>query len=105
MESTQLGSKVINKANGWVTLSPNSSTGWTTVTVSKDATAAISHHGGSLSVTNKSGNYANNVTATISGNILQLSRKMMYRGDGTTVTVTSAATNNYNAASANYYCN
>ncbi|MBO4664723.1 MAG: hypothetical protein J5663_09990 [Bacteroidaceae bacterium] len=101
---TSLGEFTINKANGYVTLSPNSSSGWGGVT-NKSASASISHHGGTLSLS-KSGTYAPMVNASINGQTLSLSKTMAYgRGDGVTVTVTSAATTNYNAASATYYCN
>ena len=103
VSETSLGEFTINKANGYVTLSPNSSSGWGGVT-NKSASASISHHGGTLSLS-KSGTYAPMVNASISGQSLSLSKTMAYaKGDGVTVTVTSAATTNYNAASAIYTC-
>lgn len=102
VESTLVGSKTINKANGWVTLSPNSSSGWGLTSSTYSASASISHHGGSLSITGQTGSIFLN--ASISGNTLNLSRPTYETGKGT-VTVTSAATNNYNAASATYTCN
>lgn len=104
VESTSLGTKTINKANGWVTLSPNSSDGWRTSWNEKSATSSISHHGGQLSWS-KSGDYAYNLSVSISGNTLYLTRKAQSPGSGSIVTVTSAATQNYNAASATYTCN
>ena len=99
---TSLGEFTINKANGYVTLSPNSSSGWFD---SRDsAQANITHHGGSLSVS-KSGNYPSNMNAYVSGNYLVLSKVSKIFPATCTVTVTSGATTNYNAASATYYCN
>lgn len=103
VESTLLGDKIISRANGWVSLSPSNSSGWNGVTA-KSAYASITHHGGTLSVTNKSGTYAGMLNAQISGLTLSLSKTMAMGSAGNvTVTVTSTATNNYNAASANYY--
>lgn len=102
--STSLGTKTINKANGWVTLSPNSSDGWGERRSRTSASASISHHGGSLSCSKNSGS-SGFLNASISGNTLNLSRNsQIITGQGS-VTVTSAATQNYNAASATYYCN
>ena len=99
---TSLGEFTINKANGYVTLSPNSSSGWFD---SRDsAQANITHHGGSLSVS-KSGNYPSNMNAYVSGNYLVLSKVSKMFPATCTVTVTSGATTNYNATSATYYCN
>ncbi len=100
--STSLGTKTINKANGWCSLSPSSSSGWGLTSSTYSASASISHHGGSLSITGKTGSAFLN--ASISGNTLNLSRPTYETGRGT-VTVTSAATQNYNAASATYTCN
>ena len=103
VESTSLGTKTINKANGWVTLSPNSTSGWGERGSRTSASASISHHGGSLSCSKNSGS-SGFLNASISGNTLNLSRNnQIITGQGS-VTVTSAATANYNAASATYYC-
>ena len=102
--STLLGTKTINKANGWVSLSPNSTSGWGERGSRTSASASISHHGGSLSCSKNSGS-SGFLNASISGSTLTLSRNgRIVTGQGS-VTVTSAATQNYNAASATYYCN
>lgn len=103
VESTSLGTKTINKANGWVTLSPNSSSDWGWQKTRLSASASISHHGGSLSWS-KSGGAVDYLSVSISGNTLNLSKGNRYQTVFGTVTVTSAATNNYNAASATYTC-
>lgn len=100
---TSLGEFTINKANGYVQLDPNSSNGWFS-SGSKNAYANINHHGGSLSVS-KSGGYPSNLNANVSGNTLVLSKVSPLFPATCIVTVTSAATTNYNAASATYYCN
>jgi hypothetical protein len=51
----------------------------------------------------ENGSYPSNLTTSISGNTLYLS-KGGSTCKGMTVTVTSAATQNYTAASATYYC-
>ena len=108
VESISLGSATMAKANGWVTLSPSSSSGWTGPRGSTtSASSTISSHGGSLSYT-KSGTqiFVNSLNVSISGNTLYLSRSSQTRSACyVTVTVTSAATTNYNAASATYYTN
>lgn len=101
--STSLGTKTINKANGYVSLSPNSSSGWGWQGRTTSASANISHHGGSLSWSKSSG--ATDLNVSISGNTLNLSRKSYLLEVNGTVTVTSAATLTYNAASATYTCN
>ena len=101
VESTSLGSATMAKANGFVILSPSSSTGWNAFMQQVNKSSTITHHGGSLS-TSTSGN----VSASISGNTLNLSRPNIYgASNGSTVTVRSAETSNYKAASATYYCN
>ena len=102
VESTLLGDKIISKANGWVTLSPSSSSGWKNVIATKSATATISHHGGSLTATSSN---SNKVTAYIDGNTLTVIKQLQMSGSGCFVTVYSAATNNYNQATARYDCN
>ena len=103
VESTSLGTKTIDKANGWVTLSPNSSDGWGERRSRTSASANISHHGGSLSCSKNSGS-SGFLNASISGNTLNLSRNSQIITGKGSVTVTSAATTNYNSASATYYC-
>ena len=102
VESTSLGTKTINKANGWVNFSPGSSSGWGATGYTTSLSVSISHHGGALSITGKTG--SSDLSASISGNTLNLSRKNSISGTGT-VTVTSAANNNYNAASNTFRCN
>lgn len=101
--STLLGTKTINKANGYVSLSPNSSSGWGWQQRTTSASASISHHGGSLSWS-KAGSATDYLNVSISGNTLNLSRNSYLAEVSATVTVTSAATTNYNAASATYTC-
>ena len=105
VESTSLGTKTINKANGWVSLSSTSSSGWLG-RFSKSVNVTVNHHGGSLSASKSGGTGSQNLSVSFSGNTMTLSR-----GSGTgsglwdvTVTVYSAATQNYNAASATYIC-
>lgn len=102
--STSLGTKTINKANGYVNLSSYSSSGWGWQQSRTSASATISHHGGSLSWS-KGGRAVDYLNVSISGNTLNLSRNSYLAEVDGTVTVTSAATNNYNAASATYRCN
>ena len=105
IDATEIGSFTINKANGYVTLTPNSSTGWGPAGSKSSASASISHHGGSLSWRTGGSNFAN-LNVSISGNTLYLSRdSKLIPCHGATVTVTSAVTTNYNAASATFYCN
>lgn len=106
--STSLGTKTINKANGWVTLSPSSSSGWRINGSRTSDQASISHHGGSLSYSKGGAESSRigNLNVSINGNTLYLSRSSnFYSCTDNYVTVTSAATQNYNAASATYYCN
>ena len=105
VESTSLGSKVINKANGWVSLSPSSGNDFGMFSKA-DHGVNVSSHGGSLSYT-KSGTNSDNVSVEVqSGTIVRIWKpNTVAPGQGTTVTITSAATNNYNAASANFSCN
>ena len=101
VESTSLGSATMAKANGFVILSPSSSTGWNALMQQVNRSSTITHHGGSLSTSTYG-----NVSASISGNTLNLSRPNIYSAsNGSTVTVRSAETSNYKAASATYYCN
>ena len=106
VESTSLGTKTIKKANGWVSLSSTSSSGWMHYP-GKSVSVTVNHHGGSLSASKSGGSESQNLSVSFSGNTMNLSV-----GDGissgcygVTVTVTSAATQNYNAASATYTCN
>lgn len=104
VESTSLGSATMAKANGWVTLSPSSSSGWRTGGTTTNASSTISSHGGSLSATKSGTPYADLLTVSFSGNTMNLSGSNIYQPlEGITVTVTSAATTNYNTASANYF--
>lgn len=103
--STSLGTKTINKANGWVSLSSTSSSGWLT-SLGKSVSVTVNHHGGSLSSSKSGGGGSQNLSVNFSGNTMTLS---IGRGIGkgcydVTVTVYSAATQNYNAASATYFC-
>ncbi len=81
--------------------------GWSATSIGTSAhistSSTITHHGGSLSLV-ENGSYPSNLTTSISGNTLYLS-KGGSTCKGMTVAVTSAATQNYTAASATYYCN
>lgn len=105
VESTLLGSKTINKANGWVSLSPTSSSDWMNYR-GKSASVNVNHHGGSLSASKSGGSGRQNLSVSFSGNTMNLSVGGGISGGcyDVTVTVTSAATQNYNAASATYTC-
>ncbi len=103
--STLLGTKTINKKNGWVSLSSTSSSDWSDYW-ENSVSVNVNHHGGSLSANKSGGSGSQNLSVSISGNTLTLSKG---RGASSgvynvTVTVTSAATQNYNAASATYTC-
>ena len=100
--STSLGSTTIAKANGWCELSSYSSSGWKSK--HQSVTITITHHGGTLSnsVTNN-GNA--NLNVSLSGNSVTISNSSIIKNAYGTVTITSAATTNYKAASATYTCN
>ena len=100
---TSLGEFTINKANGWVSLSPSSASGFGSPFSTNNTGVNRSHHGGTLSYS-KSGASAQNANVSISGNTMIVSKNNMVQCHGTTVTVTSAATTNYNAASATFTC-
>ena len=100
--STSLGSTTIAKANGWCTLSPTSSSGWAVINKQKNVTITVTHHGGTLSYSKTAG--MDEITVSISGNSVTISKPTLKYGWGT-VTITSAATTNYKAASATYTCN
>lgn len=102
--STSLGSKTINKANGYVNLSSYSSSGWGSTWQSTSAAITVTHHGGSLSASKSGGTGSGNLTVSFSGNTMNLSTPRSSGCYDVTVTVTSAATQNYNAASATYTC-
>ena len=89
----------IQKANGWVTLnksSANSSYGTATYT----GLSVSSHHGGTLSVTETTSTAA---TVSISSTTVTISTLSgLDAGAKVNVKVTSAATTNYNAASATF---
>ncbi len=102
VESTSLGTKTINKANGYVNLSEYGSSGWG-IWQSPSKSVNITHHGGTLSWS-KAGSKPNALSVNIIGNTLNLSKTNSSDAVNATVTVTSAATANYNAASATYTC-
>ncbi len=99
--STSLGSTTIAKADGWCELDSYSSSGWY-MYGSKTVTITVTHHGGELSYST-TGNMSR-IIVGISGNTVII-RKTNYGSGSGTVTITSAATTNYNAASATYTCN
>ena len=103
VESTSLGSATMAKANGWCSLSPNSSSGWLTSTKSKSATSTVTHHGGTLTHS-KSGPGSNYLSVSFSGNTMNLYKPRENGLYDVYVTVYSDATQNYNAASATYFC-
>ena len=93
----------IAKANGYCTLSSTSSDGWL-LPKSKNETITVTHHGGNLTYS-KSGYNTDNISVSFSGNNVTISKIDKYALCYGTVTITSAATNNYHAASATYTCN
>ena len=101
--STSLGSTTIAKANGWVTLSSTSSSGWQSGIKAKTETITVTHHhGGTLTATSS----GSGITVSISGNEVTISRKALdVVLTPVTITITSAAKSNYNAESATYTCN
>ena len=103
--STSLGSTTIAKANGWCTLSPTSSSGWGSIGWMdvKIGSFTVTHHGGGLSHV-KGGSQQDNISVDPNGNTYTL-RCYEKISSAVTITVTSAATANYNAASATYTCN
>ena len=94
--------ETINKANGYVNLSEYGSSGWG-IWQSPSKSVNITHHGGTLSWS-KAGSKPNALSVNIIGNTLNLSKTNSSDAVNATVTVTSAATANYNAASATYTC-
>lgn len=106
VESTSLGTKVINKANGWCNLSKTSSSGWNSTYANNTSFTITSHPGGAITWT-KNGNNSNklDVTYNSNNNTYNLHKDTYVSVGGVTVTFTSAATNNYNAASGTYTCN
>lgn len=105
VDATEIGSYTINKANGWVTLSPN--TGNFGATYKGNYTVSVNHHGGSLSCS-KIGSNSSKVDAyVVNSTQVQISKNVSQAAtaSGVTVTITSAATQNYNAASATFFCN
>ena len=103
--STSLGSTTIAKANGWCTLSPTSSSGWGSIGWMdvKIGSFTVTHHGGGLSHV-KGGSQQDNISVAPNGNTYSLTCTKKI-SSAVTITVTSAATTNYNAASATYTCN
>jgi hypothetical protein len=93
----------IAKADGYVILTPSSSTRWNDSKFIRQ-TVSVEHHGGSLSYTKSNNNNLmvtlneKNNTVTIQKNNPQL------KFAGETVTITSEATTNYNSASAVFTC-
>lgn len=100
-----LGSVSVDKANGYVTLSSYSSSGWGEMFSSKSVNVTVSHHGGSLSVNSTSYSDFLVIDTSISGNTVTISKRNQYNHGTGQVTITSAATTNYKAASATYYLN
>jgi len=99
--STSLGSTTIAKSNGWVTLSSYSSTGWNTAK-RKEVTITATHHGGTLTGSSPT----SFISVSVSGNNVTITKLRLVSADPPrNITITSAATTNYNAASATYTCN
>ena len=93
----------IAKADGYVILTPSSSTGWNDKKVTRQ-TVSVEHHGGSLSYT-KSNNNNLMVTLNEKNNTVTIQKnnpQLPFAGE--TVTITSMATTNYNSASAVFTC-
>ncbi|MBR0045738.1 MAG: hypothetical protein IJP75_02495 [Bacteroidaceae bacterium] len=103
VDATEIGNFTINRAAGWCSLSPTGATGYGSSYGGNGVNVNITHHGGVLSAS-KSGPRAQCINVSFSGNSMVVS-KSYDQGHGTTVTVTSAATQNYNAASADFSCN
>ena len=109
VESTLLGTKTINKANGTCSLSSTSSSGWMSYS-SKSVNVTVANHGGNLSYSKSGGGGSQNLSVSFGGS--GTSRTMtLSKGSGiaagcydVTVTVTCAETTNYKAASATYTC-
>ena len=102
--STSLGSATMAKANGWCTLSPTSSNGWGSVSMWDSLTRSftVAHHGGSLSYV-KGGSSQDNIKVLPNGDSYTLTCNKKI-SSAVTITVTSAATTNFKAASATYTC-
>ena len=99
--STSLGSTTIAKANGWVTLSSYSSTGWNTAK-RKEVTITATHHGGTLTGSSPT----QFLSVSVSGNNVTITKLRLVSADPPrNITITSAETANYKAASATYTCN
>ena len=105
-ESTSLGSVSIAKINGWCELSSSSSDGWHT-TAGKKVSFTVNHHGGELSCElNGDMRDKANLYESISGNTVSVSLLGGQTiGKQVRITITSAATANYNKATATYTLN
>lgn len=87
---------VVNKFNGWITLSMSS---WTSSGGNTDYVDVKSHHGGTLSAKSSS----SSVSASVSGTRVNISGlNNLSVGSKVTITVTSSETAIYKSASANY---
>ena len=100
--STSLGSATMAKANGWCTISPNSSTGW------KKSRAmlveiTVSHHGGTLTYTPLLLTNGNDIIIDVSSDDVTITKHTGTKTSGTII-FTSIATTNYNAASDTFTC-
>ena len=99
---TSLGSTTIAKANGWCELSSYSSSGWQAGLKQKTEKISVTHHGGTLTATSS----VSGIKVSISGDEVTI-----FRGavdvviTPATVTITCAATTNFNAKSATFTCN
>ena len=105
-ESTSLGSVSIAKINGWCDLSSSSSDGWHTTT-GKKVSFTVNHHGGELSCElNGDMRDKANLNESISGNTVSVSLLGGQTiGKQVRIKITSAATTNYNKATATYTLN
>ncbi|MDT3361200.1 MAG: hypothetical protein LIR31_04330 [Bacteroidota bacterium] len=105
-ESTSLGSVSIGKINGWCELSSSSSDGWHT-TAGKKVSFTVNHHGGELSCElNGDMRDKANLYESISGNTVSVSLLGGQTiGKQVRINITSAATTNYNKATATYTLN
>lgn len=104
--STSLGSVSIAKINGWCELSSSSSDGWHT-TAGKKVSFTVNHHGGVLSCElNGDMRDKANLNESISGNTVSVSLLGGQTiGKQVRIKITSAATTNYNKATATYTLN
>lgn len=103
VESTSLGTITISKAKGWCSLTPSSSSGWTT-TAGKSETIAMSQSGGKASYKIMSGN-SDYLSVKTTSNQVKVSLQSGKVLQGTVIIlIQSQETKNYKAAQATFTC-